>query len=169
MPLNTLSRQHQSGASLIEVMVALFVMAIGLLGFAALLANSSTLNQRAFHLSQASFLAESIVERVRANRDSASIGDYGVTLAAKPTSASNCDFSSSNCTASDMAKWDVAQWMAEVQAALPEGDAQIDISTASNITTMTVTVYYTLREGGKSTGSEALLGKLERYRLSAEI
>lgn len=169
MPLKPLTHHYQSGASLIEVMVALFVMAIGLLGFAALLANSSTLNQRAFHLSQASFLAESIIERARANRDSANISSYGVTLGTKPTSTSNCDAANSNCSASDMAGWDLAQWMSEVEAALPEGDAQIVISTASDITTMTVTIYYKLREGGKSTGSAALLGKLESYILSAEI
>lgn len=157
----------QSGASLIEVMVALFVMAIGLLGFAALLTTSSTLNQRAFQLSQAVFLAESIVERVRANRESTSISDYGVTLSEDPSSSSDCD--SKDCGASEMAKWDVAQWMTQVESLLPSGDAQIEINTAAGITSITVTVYYKLREGGKSTGDAGLLGKLENYVLRTEI
>lgn len=162
-----LKQSGQSGASLIEVMVALFVMAIGLLGFAALLTTSSTLNQRAFQLSQAVFLAESIVERVRANRNGSSVSDYGVNLSENPSSNSNCD--SSACSPTDMAKWDVAQWMMQVNSLLPSGDAQIEVNTVSGITSITVTVYYELREGGKSTGGAGLLGKLESYVLRTEI
>lgn len=160
-----LRQSVQAGASLIEVMVALFVMAIGLLGFAALLTTSSTLNQRAFQLSQAVFLAESIVERARANRDS--VSNYGITLAQNATSSGNCD--SADCDAATMASWDLAQWMTQVEGTLPEGDAEITIDTTTTIPIMTVTVYYELREGGKSTGDSALLGTLENHTLRAEI
>ena len=57
----------EQGISLIEVMVALFVLAVGLLGVIALQAESIKLNQQAYASSQAMFLANDAAERLRTN------------------------------------------------------------------------------------------------------
>lgn len=63
-PLNML------GASMIEVLVALFVLAIGLLGVIALQTESLKLNNQAYSATQALFLANEMAERIRVDTDS---------------------------------------------------------------------------------------------------
>lgn len=59
--------KYQDGASLIEVLVALFILGVGLLGVLAMQAESMKLNQQAYSSTQAMFLANDIVERMRVN------------------------------------------------------------------------------------------------------
>lgn len=67
--MSSLIRIHRRarGFSLIEVMVAVFVLSIGLLGMAALMATSLRNNQSADHRSQAVNLAYDAIEMMRAN------------------------------------------------------------------------------------------------------
>ncbi|MDZ7923969.1 MAG: type IV pilus modification protein PilV [Marinagarivorans sp.] len=57
------------GVTLIEVLVALFVLAIGLLGVVSLQAETLKLSQQSFSSTQALFLANDMAERMRANKD----------------------------------------------------------------------------------------------------
>lgn len=61
----------QQGFSLVEVLVALLVLAIGLLGMAGLQTRGVSTNFSALQRSQAILYAHDIVERMRANRDTA--------------------------------------------------------------------------------------------------
>ncbi|EHQ53729.1 Tfp pilus assembly protein PilV-like protein [Ectothiorhodospira sp. PHS-1] len=58
--------KHQTGVSLIEVLIAVLVISIGLLGVAGLQAVSVQLNQNAYLRSQATHLAYEISDTVRA-------------------------------------------------------------------------------------------------------
>lgn len=62
-----MKKHTQNGASLLEVMIALFVLAVGLLGVFAMQAESMKLNQQAYSSSQAMFLANDAIERMRVN------------------------------------------------------------------------------------------------------
>jgi type IV pilus assembly protein PilV len=66
------------GFSLIEVLVAVLVLAIGLLGVAALQINATRANQSAELRSQASMLAYFMLDAMRANRDAALAGSYNL-------------------------------------------------------------------------------------------
>lgn len=57
----------QKGASLIEVLIALFLLAVGLLGVLAMQTESLKLNQQSYGSTQALFLANDAVERMRTN------------------------------------------------------------------------------------------------------
>jgi type IV pilus assembly protein PilV len=67
------------GFSLIEVLVAVLVLAIGLLGVAALQINATRANQSAELRSQASMLAYFMLDAMRANREAARAGSYNLT------------------------------------------------------------------------------------------
>lgn len=57
----------QTGASLIEVLISVFVLAVGVLGIAAMQANALRNNQGAYEQSAAVFLSHSILDAMRAS------------------------------------------------------------------------------------------------------
>jgi len=61
------AREGQAGVTLIEVLVALLVLAIGLLGASMLQLNALKHTDSALRSSQAGFIAHDLLERVRAN------------------------------------------------------------------------------------------------------
>ena len=101
------------GFSLMEVLVAVLVLAIGLLGLAALQARGVKFNHDAYARSQATYLAYDIIDLMRANRANAAAyvaaGDPGG--ACNPTTSGPAN--------------DLACWYDALQAVLPGGDATI--------------------------------------------
>jgi type IV pilus assembly protein PilV len=69
-------RCSQRGATLIEVMVAVVVLSIGLLGVAALQASALRSNQSSFDRSQAVIHSYSVLDAMRANANAAREGAY---------------------------------------------------------------------------------------------
>lgn len=61
-------RKHQKGATLIEIMVAVLVLSVGLLGLAALQVFSLQSNQGAYHRTQAVNISYEVADFLRANR-----------------------------------------------------------------------------------------------------
>ena len=57
-----------AGFTLIEVLVSVFILAVGLLGFAALQLTAINNNQEGYFKSQATIIAQDIASRMRANR-----------------------------------------------------------------------------------------------------
>lgn len=121
------------GFSLIEVLISLSILAAGLLGMTALQNEALQFNQAAFTDSQAQFLVNDMVERIRANRgnNTYAIGFIETT----PTASVNC--AATTCTSNEMAVWDIAQWRGMVEATvaddgityLPSGESQILFNT----------------------------------------
>lgn len=69
MKLGYLQSTRAAGFTLIEVLIALLVLAVGLLGFAALQISSVNNNQEAAFQSQAQAIADDLSSRMRINRD----------------------------------------------------------------------------------------------------
>lgn len=69
------SRHAQEGMTLIEVLVALLILSVGLLGAAAFQLNALKYTDSARMTSQASFIAYDMMDRIRAN----AAADYTVT------------------------------------------------------------------------------------------
>ncbi|WP_347902095.1 type IV pilus modification protein PilV [Pseudomonas purpurea] len=69
------SKRAQDGMTLIEVLVALLILAVGLLGAAAIQLNALKYTDSSLMTSQASFIAYDMMDRIRAN----SAADYTVT------------------------------------------------------------------------------------------
>ena len=130
------ARQRQRGFTLLEILVALLVLSIGLLGLAGLQTFSLRNNHSALLRSQAVVLAYDALDRMRSNRDQAMLGTgsaYNTTFSQGAGTVPNC---SSNCSSIDLADYDLATWKADVER-LPAGRAQISID-ANNKATVQV-------------------------------
>ena len=127
-----------------EVLIALLIMSIGLLGLAALQATSLKANHGAYQRTQATFLAYDIMDRMRANRIQAANGEYNIAMAASPPSPG-----------STLSSTDLNDWFTNfVQVLLPGGDASIN---CNNSAVCTVTVQWDeSRLGGTATSGSAI-------------
>lgn len=104
------------GLTLIEVLVTVVVLAIGLLGLAALQLNSLRNNVTAYERSVATLLAYEIIDRMRAN--AASAESYAVGFDEPPVGGVNCV--ASFCNAVAMAKYDLDAWKCSLGAWVDE-------------------------------------------------
>jgi type IV pilus assembly protein PilV len=112
---------HNQGFSLIEVLVALLVLSIGLLGLAALQTTSLQYNTGSYFRTQATFLAYDIIDRMRTNIAAVVDNDnsgYDQPTTTNVTPPVNCD--TSICTSADLALYDVKKWYDRTVAALPD-------------------------------------------------
>ncbi len=118
--------KHLNGFTLLEVLIALLILSIGLLGLAALQANSLKINHGALLRTQATFLTYDMMDRLRANRTAALDGQCDIAMGATISGTSMCAV-------------DVTDWQdIFVGALLPSGQGLIDCSTTTNVCVVTV-------------------------------
>lgn len=110
------NKSQETGFSLIEVLVTMLVMAVGLLGIAALQFKGLQYSQDAYIRSQINFLAYDIADRVRLNRANAASYVNASTYTVPTTEPTGCN----NNTASSASN-DLACWRQQVYAAIPPG------------------------------------------------
>lgn len=120
--MQLLSRQR--GVSLIEVLVAVLIFSIGLIGLAGMLVMATRSNQAALLRTQATFLAHNMADRMTANPIGVWNGDYNQSDYSSITGASTCD-SASPCDPAALATHDQQIWSAQLRTFLPEANASI--------------------------------------------
>lgn len=150
-------RRSQAGFSMIELLVAVLVMGVGVLGITGLQMVSLQNNRSALVRSEAVQLAYDMMDRIRANPganyDGLGVGD-------DPPAATNCV--AGNCSAAQMVAFDQASWkcvlgnfntnavctglraagvLAPVaaQPGLPSGDGSIAVDGATGVVSISVT------------------------------
>lgn len=121
---------RMNGFTLLEVLVALLVLSIGLLGLAALQTIGMKFNHQSYQRTQAVFQAYDIIDRIRANpraRDSYKNipGSFTVTN-------TNCIAVATVCSPTDLANYDIAVWKRAVEQTLAEGQASVCLGTIDN-------------------------------------
>jgi type IV pilus modification protein PilV len=90
------------------------ILAIGLLGLAAMQAVSLRDNQDAYYYQQATLLAYEMQDRIRGN------GVYWAgNVIPNPTQGNSCDSAAHACTAAQMAAYDYWYWQDSVSKVLP--------------------------------------------------
>ncbi len=150
------------GFTLLEVLIAVVILAIGMLGIAALLLTTQKSNSSSYIKQQAVQSAYDILDRMRANNlptaPEASSGAYNVsnlvmsgapTLPSQP--AQNCETSS--CTPAQMAAYDTWHWLAVDLKQLPNGCGSVTTSAAGSNTLVTVTVQWDDSPASKNLGA----------------
>lgn len=142
MLIRPVPAKSQNGFSLIEVLVALLVLAIGLLGVLVMQARGLQLNQAGYMQSQAMFMAEDIVERIRSNQTA--IDSYEIDFDDEgDDSAGLCDSIASPCSDAEMAAADLLQWKTQLLSVLPQGDGRVEIGAAAgNLYPVTVQIQF---------------------------
>jgi type IV pilus assembly protein PilV len=145
--------------TLIEILVAMVVLSIGLLGLAGLQLKGLQVNQGSTYRSQAALLVEDIADRMRADRGSALGGNYNLNNAA---------------TAPAGAPAALTEWLARLSA-LPGGAVTIGplgVGAAPNSVTIPITVSWTdtRAQGGSGlSSSNAGYGALGTYTVTMEL
>lgn len=114
---------RQSGVGLIEVLVAVLVLSIGLLGLAGVQLISMRNSNSALSKVQANTLGNDILDRMRANRGAALDGDYDTTFE---------DEHEGGTVALD----DLSDWKTALSDQLPGGQGEIDVDDAEVLVTI---------------------------------
>lgn len=114
----------QKGVSMIEVLVAIIVLSIGLLGLAGLQSAGLTHNQSASFRSTATMMSYSILDSMRANRVEARNGSYNIAIGASLSSGST------------VPEQDVSNWLNELALRLPAGTGAINVN--GSVVTVTI-------------------------------
>ena len=143
------SRTGQAGFTVVEVMVALVIFTVSLLGLAGLQASSLRNNQFAYLNTVATQLAYDMGERIRANRERAIAGDYNVDNINGSIITPSVDCYSGSCGAADIAVTDAYEWLTAIEENLPSGKGQV----VANGNLFTVTVLWDQERNG-ATGTD---------------
>lgn len=98
---------NQNGFTLLEVMIALVIFSIGLLGLAGLQSAGMRNNQISYSRTYATQLAYDLADRIRNNNPDTAVIDYS-TIA--PNNIPNCLTNVAGCTAAQMAAFDLYEW-----------------------------------------------------------
>ena len=108
----TVNGTNQFGFTLIEVLVAMLVLLVGLLGVLGMQLDSFQNSRSALYKNQATIIAEDFVDRVRGNTAGLAAGHYdSVTLTATSSmpTAMAC-LAEGGCSAVQQAGYDQYQW-----------------------------------------------------------
>lgn len=108
----------QEGLSLLEVMIAVAVFSIGLLGTAGMLITAARANQSAYLRTQATFLANNMAERMRANPIGVWNDAYNGTDYPERTRPPECG-SGQSCSPAEVARRDRSLWSDMLRSHLP--------------------------------------------------
>lgn len=116
------SRDVQRGVGMTEVMVALMLLAVAVLGFIGLQVRASSAGNEAFSRTQAMAIAHDLAERVRMN-----MGEI-VTYTAEASwsnlgSLTACETAA--CSAPDLARYDISNVSNSAATLLPNGQVRM--------------------------------------------
>lgn len=151
----------QRGVSLIEALVALLVLALGIMGMAGIqtrtLVESRATNSRAVALQ----MADDLLDRMQANTvirttppaTSPYLAAWGAATAAP------VDCFTASCNGAQLAAFDLVQWKASLAQVLPGGDARVFQSNTDNAQ-FGVLIGWTetqAKNQGEATGAQATL------------
>lgn len=100
--------RKQSGIGLIEIFITVILLSIGFLAAARMQVEGMRFSQSAYHQSQAYFLANDMINRMRSNSRGVIAGSYD-DIRTSPA-AENPDCSTNFCSADQVAKQDVYDW-----------------------------------------------------------
>ena len=120
----------QSGVSMVELLVALLIFSFGMLGLAGLQTRTLSFNQSSLYRSQATALADDLLDRLRVDRSNAISGAYDSAITVK-----SADITAGSVLATNEMK----DWKAQVESLLPDSRASVAIN-APSAGSVTITI-----------------------------
>ena len=125
------------GFSLVEVLIALIVMSVGMLGIAGLYVQSMQAGRTSMLRHHAVNLAGDIADRIRANPTA------GVAYIASPGTNNGCDVGNVDCTIGEMAANDIFLWDQQAAATMPNGQVNVVFNNGIVPPTYQITITWT--------------------------
>ena len=135
------SRSAQRGFSLVEVLIALVIMSVGMLGIAGLYVQSLQAGRTSMLRHNAVTLAGDVADRIRANPRA------GATYQDTDGEDRDCVDGTEDCDETEMAEHDVFLWKAQAGDTLPSGDVTITFDDTVFPNEYTINVNWTEPEG----------------------
>lgn len=129
-------QKSAKGATLIEVLVAVFLLTVGLLAMAALTTSATGYNKLSQLRGTATMLANDYAEQARANLRAFDVDYYKMSSTPSKPATDLPDASSTFSSpgglseAKLVAQWDRYNWSQNLQNRLPAGDARVTTKTA---------------------------------------
>ena len=124
----------ERGFSLIEVLIALIIMSVGMLGIASLYVHSMQAGRTSLFRHNAVTLAGDVADRMRANPTGANA--YTAIVGAD----NDCIDGATNCSNTQMAAQDILQWQEQADATLPNGAVTIGFDNTVNPPVYTIAI-----------------------------
>lgn len=138
-----MKKSNSQGFSLIEVLIAIIVGALGLLGLAAMISMSVKHTKNSVYRTTATILASQLADSIRINRNAKAAYvtsnsnfsgipanetelDESITLPAM-----SCYGATKNCSPQDLAAYDMYLWWLQAKTMLPEPKASVAIDAAN--------------------------------------
>ncbi len=112
------ANRNQRGFSLVEVLIALIIMSVGMLGIAGLYVQSMQAGRTSLFRHHAVTLAGDVADRIRAN-PTAGVAYTGVGV------DFGCVATGVDCNAVEMASSDILFWSQQATESLPNGNVVI--------------------------------------------
>lgn len=141
---------------MIEVLVALFILAVGLLGVLAMQANGIKGNQRAEFSTEAYMLAQDMADRIQAYNnidETTDDDDYNNINLAEAAIPEDPGCKTSGCNAAQQVTLDTHEWGTELSRRLPGGTGKVAYITTGGANKYVVTVMWDANQDG-ATGSD---------------
>ena len=132
--------RRSQGFTIVEVLAALLVIAVGIIGIAALYSDQVQTNPEAELHRQAAQLAETIAKRIRATKDGTT--GFATTIGVL------CDQESAPKLPQDIAAREAACWEDDVEHKLPSGLGTITRDTLTTPPTYVVAVSWSAPDAG---------------------
>lgn len=144
------TRRQVGGFTLIEVLIALIVLSVGMLGIASLYVHSLSAGRTSMFRHNAVMLAGDVADRIRANpRAMAAYEGAGAD--------NGCVDGTDNCTPAEMAAHDILLWSAQAVDGLPEGDVTVDYTAPVGLAPDTYRITISWTEIGEAQTYEILI------------
>ncbi len=132
-------KPRQKGMTLIEVLVSVLILAIGILGAAAIQLNALKYTDSSAMTSQASFLAYDMMDRIRANVDGNAVGNGANNVLATYALGS---LAAAPVAVNDARSEDLANFRANVTAFAGADGANSNIAINVNERRVTITIFW---------------------------
>ena len=123
---------------MLEVLVAIVVLAFGLLGLAGLQADGLRNNTSAYLRSQATLMAYDMMDRMRANMQGVESGDYDNLLDTTPVDPDCASPEAGGCSVAQMSQYDAYEWSQNLSTYLPSGQGRVIGNGSGSIFSITV-------------------------------
>lgn len=152
--VNSMNKSKQRGVTIIEVLVAMLILAVGLLGMASLQVRAVQDTSNASYRSIAIYYANDLADRMRANPGASYAAHSttdGATNAGTETTACS---GAGGCTSAAMAANDYFEWERNMENALPAASGEVEVN--GDVYTITVSWTDRVEQGATSTATSSV-------------